>query len=149
MGKPARWYAITVIGRIKSCLCLTIEGLEKREKIEQSNWHLRRAADDLGCRCAVRTVRTHRPPLPFSFNPEPFFLPTMSTSKLGRTPELTQEEQILHHYAGMVKKDLQAYHASPLRDESTWRRIFKDHLVLFILAIHCYKLSADSIRRRP
>ena len=39
--------------------------------------------------------------------------------------ELTQEEQILHHYAALIKRDLDCYQASTSRDERAWRRRFQ------------------------
>ena len=62
----------------------------------------------------------------------PLILPAMSTSYLNATRRLTQEEQILHHYASAVKKDLERYRASaesaPV-NENEWAITFKDHLV--------------------
>lgn len=51
--------------------------------------------------------------------------PTMSTSELS----LTEDEQTLHHHAAILKKELGAYHASADRDETTWRDVFRAHLV--------------------
>jgi hypothetical protein len=53
----------------------------------------------------------------------------MSTSNFIDFKDLSEEEQILHHDAAMVKKDLQAYLESPSRGERTWKAIFKKHLV--------------------
>ncbi|KAH9021447.1 hypothetical protein EDB85DRAFT_1895655 [Lactarius pseudohatsudake] len=51
----------------------------------------------------------------------------MSTSDLS----LTQDEQILHHHAAMLKKELGAYHACTLRDEGVWRWTFRRCLVFW------------------
>jgi hypothetical protein len=64
------------------------------------------------------------------------FLLTMPTSNPGR--DLTQDEQILHHHAAMIKKDLEAYHAYS-RSQSDWKDLFKNRLACFILAIHFYQ----------
>lgn len=48
-----------------------------------------------------------------------------------RFEDLTQEEQILHHNAGMVEKDLRAYRdQGDERTQPTWRRMFIKHLVI-------------------
>ena len=51
--------------------------------------------------------------------------------------KLTQDEQILHHYAAMVKKDLEAYHAC-FRSKEDWDDLFTDRLARLILTIHFY-----------
>lgn len=61
-----------------------------------------------------------------------FPLLDMSTFSIGNAldfKDLTQDEQILHHNAAMVKKDLQVYLASPTRDEGIWTGKFIKHLV--------------------
>jgi len=57
--------------------------------------------------------------------------------------DLTQDEQILHHYAAMVKADLQAYIASPSpsRDEQAWGDKFKKGFVFLKYSIHRHKLG--------
>jgi hypothetical protein len=52
----------------------------------------------------------------------------MSTSNLVATLGLSQEEQILHHYASAVKKDLERYRTSAPDNEIEWAT-FADHLV--------------------
>lgn len=69
----------------------------------------------------------------------------MSTSNSGGVQELTQEEQILHHHAAMVKKDLEAYHAYS-RSQDDWKDLFKSRLASFFLANHFYKSVSDSFR---
>jgi len=69
----------------------------------------------------------------------------MSTSNFGGAQSLTQDEQILHHYAAMIKKGLDAYHAES-RSKRYWKGIFKHHLVRSILANHFYKPFSDSSR---
>ena len=59
---------------------------------------------------------------------------------------LSKTEQILHHYAAMVKKDLDKYHADSRREQD-WVDVFKDHLVHFIFAIYFYKAFSDLSRR--
>jgi hypothetical protein len=49
----------------------------------------------------------------------------MSSSDLNLTPD----EQIIHHHAAMLKKELEAYHACTPRDENTWRHTFRAILV--------------------
>lgn len=56
----------------------------------------------------------------------------------GEAQDLTQEELILHHYAAMLKKDLDAYHANS-RSQKDWVHLFKNHLACVILPIHFYK----------
>ena len=64
---------------------------------------------------------------------------TMSTSNFEN---LSKTEQILYHYAAMVKKDLDEYHADSRREQD-WVDVFKDHLVHFIFAIYFYKVFSD------
>jgi hypothetical protein len=59
----------------------------------------------------------------------PHILPAMSTSNLNAARCLTREEQILHHYASAVKKDLERYRASAPGNEKEWAITFTDHLV--------------------
>jgi len=67
----------------------------------------------------------------------------MSTSK---AQDLTPDEQILHHHAAMVKRDLEAYHIY-IRSKEDWRDLFIDHLACVILIIHFHKPFSDSSRR--
>ena len=70
----------------------------------------------------------------------------MVTSNSREAQELTQDEQILHHHAAMVKKDLEAYCAYS-RDKEDWEYLFTDRLVCFILAIHFYQPFSDLSRQ--
>jgi hypothetical protein len=70
----------------------------------------------------------------------------MATSNSGGAQELTQDEQILHHHAAMVKKDLEAYRAYS-RGKEDWEYLFTDRLVRFILAIHFYQPFSDLSRQ--
>jgi hypothetical protein len=56
----------------------------------------------------------------------------MSTPESKEAQDLTWEEQILHHHAAMVKKDLEAYHANP-KSQGDWRNLFRHRLVCLIL----------------
>jgi hypothetical protein len=60
----------------------------------------------------------------------------MSISNSGNSGEalnLTDEEQILHHYAAMVKEDLEAYRAYPAnKSQNDWEGVFKRHLARLI-----------------
>ena len=47
--------------------------------------------------------------------------------------DLTQDEQILHHHAAVVRQNLEVYHACALRDEATWTKLFRALLVFFLL----------------
>lgn len=60
------------------------------------------------------------------------------TPNSGGAQELTQDEQILHHYAAIVKKDLEAYHAYS-RSKENWQDLFKDRLARLFLTIHFYQ----------
>ena len=51
---------------------------------------------------------------------------------------MIEEEQILHHHAAMVKRDLEAYRAYS-RNMDDWKVLFKDHLVCFILGTYFYR----------
>jgi len=62
----------------------------------------------------------------------------MLTLNSGEAQDLTQKELILHHYAAMLKKDLDAYHANS-QSQKDWMHIFKSHLACVILLIHIYK----------
>jgi hypothetical protein len=64
----------------------------------------------------------------------------MSTLNTGGTEEFTQDEQILHHYAAMVKKDLEEYHAYP-REHEYLRVLLIKHLVRIVLLIRFYQHS--------
>ena len=72
----------------------------------------------------------------------------MSTSNSGGAQEskLAQEEQILHHHAAMIKKDLEAYRAYS-RSQEDWKNLFKNRLARFIPAIHFYRPFSDLSRR--
>ena len=52
----------------------------------------------------------------------------MSTTEIN----LTEDEQTLHHYAAVLKKNLIAYHACISSDENTWKKVFRK-----ILVYHC------------
>ncbi|KAH9024138.1 hypothetical protein EDB85DRAFT_1894450 [Lactarius pseudohatsudake] len=52
----------------------------------------------------------------------------MSTSDLS----LTQDEQTLHHYAAMFKKELETYHACVPRNEGVWRKKFRARLKISV-----------------
>ena len=69
----------------------------------------------------------------------------MSTSGSGGAQDLTQEEQILHHHAAMLKKDLEAYHAYS-RSQDDWKDLFKSRLASSILENHFYKPVSDLFR---
>jgi hypothetical protein len=56
----------------------------------------------------------------------------MSTSNSEQAQDLTQEEQILHHHAAMIKKDLEAYHAYS-RSGREWKDLFKKSLARLFL----------------
>jgi hypothetical protein len=60
----------------------------------------------------------------------------MSTSNSGDSGEvlnLTDDEQILHHYAAMVKQDLEAYRTDPTdKSQKDWEGVFKHHLARLI-----------------
>jgi hypothetical protein len=51
--------------------------------------------------------------------------------------QLTQDEQVLHHYAAMVKKDLEAYHAYS-RSKEDWKHLFVHRLARSVLTVHFY-----------
>jgi hypothetical protein len=72
----------------------------------------------------------------------------MLTSNSRGTQDLTQDKQILHHHAAMVKKDLDAYYADA-RSNDNWNGIFINHLVHFCIAINFYELISDSCRIIP
>lgn len=58
-------------------------------------------------------------------------LPAMSTtSNSGGALGLSEDEQILHHHAAMIKKDLEAFNAIS-RSQEDWIDVFKNHLVCF------------------
>ncbi len=73
------------------------------------------------------------------------FLLAMSTSDSGGAQNLTQDEQILHHYAAMVKKDAEAYHAYS-RSRRSWEDLFKDHLASCTLVVPICQPFSDSSR---
>src|SRR5258707_12719755 len=70
----------------------------------------------------------------------------MSTSNSGGAQDLTQDEQILHHYAAIIKRDIEAYHAYS-RSQEDWKDLFENHLARFILVTHIYKPFSDSFRQ--
>ena len=72
----------------------------------------------------------------------------MSISNSGEAQEfkLSQEEQILHHHAAMVKRDLEAYRTY-FRSQEDWNTLFKTSLARFILAIHFYRPFSVLSRR--
>jgi hypothetical protein len=53
------------------------------------------------------------------------------------TQELTQEEQILHHHAAMVKRDLEAYRAYT-RSQADWEDLFTSRLARFMPSTRFY-----------
>jgi len=58
---------------------------------------------------------------------------TMSASNdSGAASHLTLDEQILHHHAAKVKKDVEAYRTYS-RKPQDWRDLFTNHLARFIL----------------
>jgi hypothetical protein len=63
----------------------------------------------------------------------------MSTSDSGVTQNLTEEEMVLHHYAAMIEKNVEAYRESASKDvwQGLWGLTFKTLLVFRILAISC------------
>ena len=71
----------------------------------------------------------------------------MPTFNSGGAQDLTQDEQILHHYAAVVKKDLEAYHAYS-RSQEDWNVLFKNNLVCFIFATYFDKLFQSSSRKK-
>lgn len=64
----------------------------------------------------------------------------MSTLNYGGAQDLTQEELVLHHYAAMVKRDLDAYHTKS-RSQEDLVYLLKNHLARFVLLIHFYKYT--------
>jgi hypothetical protein len=70
------------------------------------------------------------PKLPGILYTDPHTTLAMSTPNYQ---DLIYEEQILHHHAATIKKDLEAYHAySSSRTEENWKDLFKKHLARFI-----------------
>lgn len=58
----------------------------------------------------------------------------MSASNSTGAQGLTQEEQILHHHAAMVKRGLEVYHANPTsRSQNDWADLFQSYLACSIL----------------
>jgi len=58
----------------------------------------------------------------------------MSTSNFRGAENLTQNEQTLHHYAAMVKRDLESYCLYPASmSPEDWKHTFKHHLACLIL----------------
>jgi hypothetical protein len=54
----------------------------------------------------------------------------MSTSNINATRDLTTEEQVLHHHAAIIKRDLEAYCISRPRDKAGWKDKIVRRLVL-------------------
>jgi hypothetical protein len=54
----------------------------------------------------------------------------MSTSNINAARDLTTEEQVLHHHAAIIKRDLEAYRTSRPRDKAGWKDKIVRHLVL-------------------
>ncbi len=73
------------------------------------------------------------------------FLLAMLTSDSGGAQDLTQNEQILHHYVAMVKKDAEAYCAYS-RSRSGWEDLFKDHLASCTLIVPIRQPFSDLSR---
>jgi hypothetical protein len=73
----------------------------------------------------------------------------MSNFNPGGAQDLTPDEQILHHYAAMVRKDLEEYRTHSIsRSQEDWNNLFINHLARFILAIHFYTPFSDSSREK-
>src|SRR5712691_7175466 len=73
---------------------------------------------------------------------------TMLISNSVEAQNLTDDEQILHHYAAMVKEDLEAYRVYPTtKSQNDWEGIFKRHLARLIHSICFYKPFSDSSRK--
>jgi len=72
----------------------------------------------------------------------------MSISNSGEAQNLTDDEQILHHYTAMVKEDLEAYRVYPTnKSQNDWEGIFKHHLAHLIHSIYSYKPFSDLSRK--
>jgi hypothetical protein len=56
----------------------------------------------------------------------------MSTSDSREALDLTGDEQILHHHAAMVKKDLEAYNTI-FRSRRDWQNLFTDRAARLVL----------------
>jgi len=69
----------------------------------------------------------------------------MSKPNAQGAQDLTQEEQILHHHAAVVEKDLEAYHTYS-QSQGDWKKLFNEHLVCFILVTQFYRPFSDSYR---
>ena len=69
----------------------------------------------------------------------------MLTPNAQGAQDLTQEEQILHHHAAVVEKDLEAYRAYS-QSQGDWKKLFNEHLVHFILVTQFYRPFSDSYR---
>ena len=95
----------------------------------------------------MKSLRPVNPKLPSKGRPAcPPFLLAMSTYNFGGAQDLTQDEQILHHHAAMIKKDLDAYHTYSGGQEG-WRDSFINRLASFILVICFYKPFSDLSRQ--
>lgn len=66
----------------------------------------------------------------------------MSTSKSEEAQSLTQDEQILHHYAAMIKKDLEA-RCGNTQSQDNRNNLLKTRLVRFIYPIHLHRPFSD------
>jgi hypothetical protein len=65
----------------------------------------------------------------------------MSTPKSEEAQGLTQDEQILYHYAAMIKKDLEVYCKNP-QGQDNWNNVFANCLVC-LYPIHFYRPFLD------
>lgn len=70
--------------------------------------------------------------LPSKADPSPSSMSTLNAQNL------TPEEQILHHNAAMVKKDLEAYRVYS-RTQEDWNKLFQSHLARDIFIMYFYK----------
>ena len=93
-----------------------------------------------GCGCwqittCIRAADNLKPLSKSWFTCLPCLLAMLTTNSGGaqELADLAQEEQILHHYAAMVKKDLEVYHAYSWSQEY-WKNLFKNCLAYFIPA---------------
>ena len=55
-------------------------------------------------------------------------------------PNLTQDEQVLHHRAAILKKNLEAYRSCTRGDKTNWRDGFRA-LLVFCILVHFHELS--------
>jgi len=66
----------------------------------------------------------------------------MSTPESEEAQGLTRDEQILHHYAAMIKKDLEAHRENP-QGRDNWNSVFANRLVCLIYPIHFHIPFSD------